>query len=598
MDLTDRSAVATEATWDLQPLFASLEDWQSRYKELESKLPKLGEFRGRLGDSASTLLNAFELFYSVSRALEAVYVYAHLLSDQDTGNAKNLGLLDQAMNLYMRLSAEQSYVTPELLSIPDEKLRDFLQQDILAGYRRAIEEIVRFKPHTLSQEEENLLALGTEVFGAPEKIFSQLNNADLKFNPVLVDGKEESLSHGSFSVFLKNPLREVREQAFQNYYQSFDEHKNTLAAALASSVRKDAYLSRVKKYSSTLKRALFADNISEDVYDKLIESVSRHTPALHRYYELRSRVLGMKDLKLFDTYVPLVAKVHTNYSYEQACETVLAALKPLGEEYVSILGAGLREQRWVDRYENKGKRSGAYSSGCYDSFPYILLNYKENNLNDMFTLAHEAGHSMHSYFSCKHQSYQDHGYKIFVAEVASTFNEMLLSHHLETMHAENKPMLAYLINHQIDDIKATLYRQTMFAEFEKIIHQTVENNESLTVESLRNAYGNLLAKYFGPAVKFGEWDSLECLRIPHFYSSFYVYKYATGISAAITLARRVLSEDRRARDRFLNFLKSGGSKHPLDLLRDAGVDMSTGQPVEDALTHFASLVSKLEKLIA
>ena len=468
----------------------------------------------------------------------------------------------------------------------------------LQDLKRMVLEIVRYRPHTLSKAEENLLALGSEVFGVSSKTFSQLNNADLKFGTVHVDGEEKSLTHGTFSLLLKNPNREVRKQTFEQYYKVFEDHKNTIAATLTGSIKGDVYLSQVKKHTSARERALFADNVELSVYDNLIETVSSNLTGLHKYYELRKRVLKLEEQRIYDTYVPLIPNVQKSHPYPLACQYVLDSLRPLGSDYVDVLRRGLTSERWVDVYENQGKRSGAYSSGCYDSAPYILMNYKEDSLNDIFTLTHEAGHSMHSFFSCKHQPYQDHGYTIFVAEVASTFNEQLLVKHLRELYQGDKAMLAFLINQQIDDIKSTLYRQTMFAEFEKIVHEIAESNQALNIDVYKEVYGKLLKKYFGPAVTIEDIDHLECLRIPHFYSAFYVYKYATGISAAISLSEQVLTGSDTERMRYLNFLQSGGSKYPLDLLKDAGVDMNSPQVVATALKKFDALVNELSTLVS
>jgi oligoendopeptidase F len=597
MNLPLREEVAEQDTWDLRPMYSTIEAWKADFEKIENDSRAVPAFSGTLGQSARRLGEAVALYLNLGRLLEKVYVFAHLQSDQDTANSENLGRLEQATNLYARISEQWSFFTPELLALPAEKIAEYLAASELQPYKRMLEEILRYKPHTLSKEEERLLAAGTEVFGTSEKVFSQLNNADLQFGSIQVNSEEKVLSHGSFTLLLKNPNREVRRKTFEQYYAVFDGHKNTIAATLAGSIKRDVFLAKVKNFPSAREKSLFSDNVGTEVYDNLIATVSDSLQPLHRYYELRKKLLGLDEMRIYDTYVPLVTDVSIRHSYEDACDLVVRSLQPLGEEYATVLREGLGRARWVDRFENKGKRSGGYSSGCYDSQPYILMNYKEDSLNDVFTLTHEAGHSMHSYYSCKHQPYQDHGCTIFVAEVASTFNEQLLARELKKKYTGDKRMLAFLINQQIDDIKSTLYRQTMFAEFEKLTHAAAENNEPLTVDTFRGLYRNLLSKYFGPSVNVTSIDELECFRIPHFYSAFYVYKYATGLSAAIALSQRVLGGGQAEREQYLGFLKSGGSKYPLELLKDAGVDMTTAAPISSAMKLFASLVDELSAVL-
>lgn len=598
MQLVERAEVKLSDTWDLTAIYPSIDAWKADFVALENMAPQVAAFPGTLHQSAERLNEAVRLYLNMSRGLEKVYVYAHLKSDEDTANSTNLAYYEQSTNLYARLGSLWSFLTPELLTIPDAKLNEFLAHPALADVKRMITDILRYKPHTLSKDEENLLAMGTEVFGNADRIFSQLNNADLDFGSITVDGQERALTHGSYTVLLKHKDRAVRQQTFEKFYSVYDAHKNTIASALSGATKRDVYLSRARKFSSARSRALFGDNVSTDVYDNLISTVSDNLTPLHRYYELRKRLLGLPETRLFDTHVPLVPDMTVEHSYEEAAHLVVDSLHPLGKEYTDQLRAGLLEGKWVDRYENRGKRSGAYSSGSYDTPPYILMNYKHDNLHDVFTLAHEAGHSMHSLYSCKNQSYQDHGYTIFVAEVASTFNEQLLMKRLREIHRDNPAMMAYLVNQQIDDIKGTLYRQTMFAEFERRTHELAEANQPLTVDVFRSEYRTLLLKYFGPAVTISKAEELECLRIPHFYSAFYVYKYATGISAAIALAEQVTTGGDAARERYLSFLKGGCSKYPLELLRDAGVDMASPEPVKAALKLFDRLVTELERLLS
>lgn len=592
----DRNEIPDSSTWDLKPLYSGAAEWTGEFKQLEKAAQQLAGFRGTLSQSAANVSRAFRCYLEISRVLERLYVFAHLQSDVDTANSENLACLESAINLHARIAALSSYLVPELLEINADRLTQFLEHPDLADLRRMLLDVVRYKPHTLSKEEENILALATEVLGTSSKVFSQLNNADLSFPDIEVEGKNELLSHASYTLFLRNQKREVRQRAFSAYYHEFDKHKNTIAATLTGSIKKDVYLANVRDYTSALEHALFGDNVGEDVYHNLISTVSRGLAPLHRYYEFRAARLKLKPLRIYDTYVPLVGDVTAHHTYEEAVELVTDALTPLGEHYTEVLHGGLTAQRWVDRFENKGKKSGAYSSGCFDSYPYILLNYKEADINSVFTLAHEAGHSMHSYYSQRNQPYQDYRYTIFVAEVASTFNEQLLAKKLKEKYADNPRMLAYLLNEQIEDIKATFFRQVMFAEFERTVHELAEKNQPLTIAVYREVYRELLKKYFGPAVELSELDDLECLRIPHFYSAFYVYKYATGLSASISLAGAVLSGNSEARARYLDFLKGGCSKYPAELLYDAGVDITTPEPIEATISLFDSLLNEFENL--
>jgi oligoendopeptidase F len=459
-----------------------------------------------------------------------------------------------------------------------------------------LHKIRRLKPHVLSEPEERILALGTAALSGYDDTFSQLTDVDMKFG-LLTDetGRERPLTQSSFSSFLIKRDPELRKRAFHQYYAEFADHQYTLASALAYSVKADIFRARARHYPSALEAALFADDVPVAVYDGLIKTVRSNLEPLFRYFGLRRRILGLKELHQYDTYVPLVAEIDTHISFDQAAEHVVEALRPLGKEYGDILAAGLRG-RWCDRYETKGKRSGAFSSGSYNAPPYILMNYKEDVFADVYTLAHEAGHSMHSWFAQKSQPFQDYDYPIFLAEVASTFNEELLTHYL--LKQTNDPrMRAYIINRQIDDIRGTLFRQTMFAEFEKIIHQTEESGLALTLDVFKSEYHKLLEAYFAENFALDPELDLECLRIPHFYGAFYVYKYATGIAAAIGLSEQVLAGQSGAVERYLAFLKSGGSKFPLETLRDAGVDMSSAAPIQSVLGLFERRLDELEQLL-
>ena len=597
MAIIPRKTVKISDAWDLSPLFRELSEWRKGKDYATELLGGTTAFRGTLGGSATRVREAFELYFKTFRELEKVYTYAHLRSDEDKSNNENLALLEEAIALYTKAATEWSFLTPELLSLTDDKIEAYRNSPELRDYRRNFDEIVRYKPHTLSAVEEKLLSSAGEVLSSADRIFSQLNNVDLKFGELGADNERKPLTHGTFSIFVKSKDRTVREQAFNQYYQEFDDHKNTIATTLSSSIKRDVFLAKTKNYPNARAKALFAENLEGEVYDNLIGTVSDSLSVLHGYYELRREKLGLKEAFLYDTYVPLVDEIEREHSFDEASEMICEAFAPLGDEYVSILRQGLLSDRWVDRYENIGKRSGAYSSGCYDSPPYMLMNYHPNNFHDIFTLAHEAGHSMHTYFAGKNQPYHQHDYTIFTAEVASTVNEQLLMDYLRKKFVADKTMTTYLVNQHVDDIKATLFRQTMFAEFEQQTHATAEREEPVTLDTFRGIYRKLLEKYFGPAVTIRDLDELECLRIPHFYSAFYVFKYATGLSAAIDIGARILAGEKNSVENYLSFLKSGGSKYPLELLRVAGVDLSKPDAIRSAMKKFGELVTELKALV-
>lgn len=595
-DLPSRNEVPPEDTWDLATLFPNDEAWEAAFGEWEKKVEGYSKFQGTLGQSAQALKACLVFDTEVDQLGERLGTYAMLKSTEDTGNSKYLGLQARYLGVASRAGQHAAYIRPEILAIPDEVTRTFLSHNDLADYRIVLERIVRQKPHTLGEAEEKLLAMQVEMAQAAGQVFSQLNNSDLKFGHVKDDkGTKIELSHASFSALLHSPKRSVRRTAFERYYAEYADHDHTFAAALNGSIQRDIYYARARRYPTAVEAALFDDNVPLEVYDNLIATVRRHLPELHRYYAVRQRAMKLKRIHHYDTYVPILSKLETRYPWPKAVSLVTEALAPLGEGYTKVLEAGLGG-RWCDKYENKGKQSGAFSCGSYSADPYILMNYREEVLDHVFTLAHEAGHSMHSYYSARHQPYQYYNYTIFVAEVASTFNEQLLSHHL-LQKAESKKERAYHINREIDDIRGTIFRQTMFAEFERVTHDLAEKNEPLTLDRFRSEYRKLLEAYFGPDFTLDDELELECLRIPHFYRAFYVYKYATGMSAAISLADRVLQGGKRELDDYLGFLQGGCSKFPLELLKDAGVDMARPEPIDAALRHFGSLVDELDRLL-
>jgi oligoendopeptidase F len=609
--LPQRAEVAVGDQWDLTRLYGDEAAWEADFEKWQKQIETYGTFRGKLGNAAD-LAAMFRFDADFDRLGEKLGSYAFLNFSGDQGNSAYLRMKGRYEHAATKAAEAGAYIGPELMALPEETLQKLFAAAEIAEWKLKLERIVRYRPHTLTPNEEQLLAMSGNMAAGANQIFRQLNDTDLKW-PVIKDEKGVGieLSHSSFSKFLQSPKRSVRAEAFHTYYGEYEKHKNSLAAAYNASVQRDVFYARARKYPSARDGSLFADNVPAGVYDALLEAIHKHLPVNHRYLALRGKALKIKDVHMYDTYVPMVAGIKTHYTWEQAAATVCEALKPLGEEYTKTLHEGLTQGRWADRYPNQGKASGAFSAGGFDGPPYLLMNYQPDVLNHMFTLAHEAGHSMHTWHSARHQPYQYYGYVIFVAEVASTFNEQLLLAHL-LAKAEDKKQKAYLINHAIDEIRGTIIRQTMFAEFEKITHEFVEKGEPLTVELLRSEYRKLLELYFGvptsgvgSASKAGEVSrfvidpelDLECLRIPHFYRAFYVYKYATGLSAAIALSRRVLNGGAGELKDYLGFLKAGSSKWPLDILRDAGVDLEQPMPVETALQRFEELVGELEELL-
>jgi len=595
--LPARSEVRKSDTWDLSRLYPNDDAWEHDFKKLEKRIAGYGKFQGQLAEGAEALAACLKFDRDFDRMGERLGTYAFLKTAEDATNSDYQRMQGRFMNLASRAAQAASFIRPEILSMSAARLKGMLEAKCLAPFKLQLERLLDEKPHTLSKKEERLLAMQTEMAQAAGQAFRKLNDADLKFGDVKdEDGQLIELSHATFSKFLNSPKRSVRKTAFDKVYAQYDAHQHTLAATLNGSIQRDIYYAQVRNFSSALAASLFPDRMPVAVYDNLIESVHRRLPSLHRYYDVRRRKMRLKDIHHYDTYVPILSELRTRHTWDEAVELVLAALQPLGSEYGAALEGGLRG-RWCDRYENRGKQSGAFSCGSYDGDPHILTNYQEDVLDHVFTLAHEAGHSMHSYFSAKSQPYQYYNYVIFVAEVASTFNEELLSRHLLSQAGDDQRR-AYLINRQIDAMRGTIFRQTMFAEFEKLTHASAEEGEPLTVERFRSIYRELLEIYFGPDFALDDVLSLECFRIPHFYRAFYVYKYATGMSAAIALVERVLSGGKKELDDYLGFLKGGCSKDPLDLLRGAGVDMEQPTAVDTALAEFERLVEELDGLLS
>ena len=592
-----RKDIPESDKWDLSSIYKSNEEWEENLKVLPSLTKKVVQYKARLGESSDVLLEALKALEEAELRMETVYHYASLQHEADEDDSSATDRDGRAMMAYTRMMSDLSFIDPEIQSVDETKLRKWISLPEFKDYKIYIEKLLHFKKYILSEKEERILSLQMQPAQTPYNAFSVLSNVDMNktFGTVNVCGEERPLTETTWSVFMENQDRKVREEAYKKFYKKFEEHQNTIAALYAGNVNQDVFLMRARGYSSSLEMALFGNKVPVSVYHNLIDCVHKNLVPLHEYYALRKKVLGVDELRHYDVYVPLVKSVETKTSYDEAVEICRKALSPLGTEYTDRLCDGLKNG-WVDRYENVGKRSGAFSSGSYIGNPYILLNYKDDVIRDVFTMAHEGGHSMHSWYSVHNNPFMCYDYTIFEAEVASTFNEELVFEYL-LKNAETKEMRAYLLSMRAGDILATLYRQTMFAEFELKAHELVEGGTPLTAELLRKIYRELLELYFGPEMHFEQNSDMEGLRIPHFYSSFYVYKYATGISAALALARRVTEGGAKEREDYFAFLKSGGSRYPIESLRIAGVDMEKTKPVQDACDEFAKVIAELKEIL-
>lgn len=597
-ELQKRSDVPKELTWDLENIFSSDEEWQQEAKSLKQELPKIEEYTGKLGDSAQTLFEVLKLQDDLALRLGKLFTYAHMRSDEDTTNSFYQEMNAKAENVLTIASSSMSFVVPEILTIDEAKLKEFqAENEKLAVYKQTFDEISRQRAHVLSQKEEALLAEASEPMDSASTTFGMLNNADLTFPSIKnEDGEEVDLTHGRFIGFLESKDRTVRENAFKAMYNTYGSFKNTFASTLAGTVKKDNFNAKVHKYDSARQAALDGNDIPEQVYENLVDAVNEKLPLLHRYTALRKKVLELDELHMYDMYTPLVKDVEMKIPYEKAKEYVVESLAPLGEEYVSTIKEGY-QNRWIDVEENKGKRSGAYSSGAYGTNPYILLNWQDN-VNDVFTLAHELGHSVHSYYTRKSQPFRYGNYSIFVAEVASTCNEALLNEYMLN-HLEDEKEKLYLLNHFLEGFRGTVFRQTMFAEFEHDIHKRMQDGDALTADKLTEMYYALNKKYFGDGVVSDEEIGLEWSRIPHFYMDYYVFQYATGYAAATALASQILTDkDGSGVERYLNFLKAGSSDYPIEVLKKAGVDMTSIEPILAALDVFEEKLDEMEKMLS
>jgi oligoendopeptidase F len=590
-----RSEQKTENTWDLSKLFPSDETWTKALGDYEAQTGKIAAYKGTLGKSAESLADYLDFSRDFKILEERIGYYADLRQTEDEGANAGRTMTGKFMMAAAKAQAAAAWDTPEIQAIPEADMEKFLLHPRLAEYVIFLKKLLRWKPYILSDAEERIIAIHSEGEGLASETFSVLTNVDLDFGTIDTPEGPRPLSQSTWSVFMENPDRELRRKVYEVFYSHFESHKTTLANLYSGSVKNDAIHARVRGFSSARQAALFPDKVDEQVYDNLINAVSNNLGPLHRYYGLRKKALGLTELRHYDVYAPIVSKTIKETNWNEGVDLISTALAPLGDEYVSTLRSGLLG-RWADRYENKGKRSGAFSAGSFSSDPYILMNYKNDSIRDVFTLAHEGGHSMHTWYAAKSNPFMHYNYTIFEAEVASTFNEELLYRHLIKI-ADSRELKRYLVNKRADDILATLYRQTMFAEFEKRSHELEEGGTPLTVEVLRSEYRKLLEKYFGSEMVLEEKSDLEGLRIPHFYRAFYVYKYSTGISAALALAERVLSGGTKEREDYFAFLKSGGSRYPIESLKVAGVDMSSPAPVEAACKAFGKVVDELEGLI-
>jgi oligoendopeptidase F len=598
--IPERTEIAQKDKWDLSKLFQNDEEWYKGLAEYAEKSEKILTFRGTLGQSAEKLADWLDFSKEIGVLEERLAYYSELRQTEDEGGEAARSMSGKFLIAASKAQAAGAWSAPEIQAIPDGVMAQFLEASRLAEYIVYLKKLLRYKPHILSEKEERLLAMKSEAETTPRTAFSVLTNVDIDFGFVDTSEGARPLSQSTWSVLMENKDRDLRRRSYTAFYRQFDAHKNTLAALYAGQVKQNVVNARIRGYSSARSASLFGDNVDEAVYDNLFATVNANLAPLHRYYALRKKALKLSELRHYDVYVPIVSAPNggKKWTWEQAVDTTCAALAPLGTEYAEVLRGGLLG-RWADRYENKGKRSGAFSAGSWTADPYILMNYKEDSIRDIFTMAHEGGHSMHSFYSAKNNPFMHYGYTIFEAEVASTFNEDLLFRYLkhEAEKTGDRALLVYIINKRVDDILATLYRQTMFAEFEKRTHELEETGSPLTLDVLRSEYRALLEKYFGDVCVLEPESDLEGLRIPHFYSAFYVYKYATGISASLALAERVVGGGKAERDDYFAFLSSGGSRFPIESLKIAGVDMSIPTPIEAACSAFDKLVGDLEALL-
>lgn len=590
-----RNEIEDKYKWDIQSMYADDSAWEQNVQKAKKLIEEAKSFKGTLENGADNFLKCLEAQNELNRVLQNITTFAHMKKDEDNSNPTYAAMNDRSQTLATEAESATAYFVPELLGLSKQKIDDYMDKDEkLKLYVHFIENILRQKEHILNSNEEEILAMTGDLSQASENVYSMFNNADLKFPSIEIeDSKFVEVTHGNFVHLLESPDRSVREKAFKALYSTYLKYENTLTALTAANVKKDIFYAKVRKYKSALEASLDEDNVKVEVYNNLITTVNDNLEPMHRYMALKKKLLGLEELHMYDIYVPLIKEIDMKLNYDRAKELVCEGLSPLGEDYISVVKKAY-EDGWIDVYENEGKTSGAYSWGTYDSKPFILLNYQDN-VDSAFTLAHEMGHSMHSYYS-KSQDYIYSNYSIFVAEVASTVNENLLMRHILNKTTDKNEKL-YFINHYLEQFRTTLYRQTMFAEFEKWTHEEVEKGEAISTESLKNKYYELNKKYYGPDMAVDKDIDMEWSRIPHFYSAFYVYKYSTGFSAAVALSKAILEEGKPAVDRYKEFLKSGSIDYPINVLKKAGVDMATAKPIEDAIAVFNELLDEMEKLL-
>ena len=595
-ELKERKDIPKEYTWDLESMYDGVESWELDYKRVMKMANDFLDYKGKVINSSENLLNALKDNDELYRITYNVYSYSRMRMDEDTRIAETQSLADKGLSLYVEVGEKTSFLVPEILTLDRTTLENYFKENKdLTLYKQFLNDLLRQKNHVLSAREESILAQMGEVASAPQKIYSMLNNADIKFPAIKdEDGKDIEITHGNFIPLMESKDRNVRKAAFKALYDTYSGFKNTFASSLSGDLKKNIFMSNIRNYNSSIEASLDENNIPVTVYDNLIKSVHNNLDSMYKYMEIRKRALGVDELHMYDLYTPIVKSVDFNINYEEAIEIVKKGLSPLGENYLMAVEEGFNN-RWIDVYENRGKRSGAYSSGTYDSKPFILLNY-HNTLDNVFTIAHEMGHSLHSYFTNKNQPFIYSDYSIFVAEVASTLNEcLLLDYMLKSETDKNKKL--YLLNHYLESFRTTVFRQTMFAEFEKLINEHLESGESLTAEYLCDTYKKLNELYYGPNVVVDEEVSIEWARIPHFYYNYYVFQYATGFSAAVDLSTKILDEGSTAVEKYLGFLKSGSSDYPINVLKNAGVDMNTEEPVNNAMKLFNKLVNEMDSLV-
>jgi oligoendopeptidase F len=596
MELRERKDIPKEYIWDLESLYSSLEAWEKDYEKALNLANDFLKHKDKVTISSENLFNTLKDRDELYRVVSNLYTCSRMKLDEDTRISDSQALESKGLNLYVQVEEKTSFLVPEILTLDPSTLEKYyVEKEELKLYKQYLDDLLRQKDHVLSAREESILAQMGEVASAPHQIFSMLSNADMKF-PVIKneEGKDVEITHGNFIPLMESKDRNVRKTAFEELYNTYYSFKNTFASSLSGDLKKNIFMSKIRNYNSSIEASLDDNNVPVSVYDNLIKSVHDNLDSMHKYMEIRKRALGVEELHMYDLYTPIVKDVDFKIPYEEGVEIIKKALYPLKEEYLSAMEEGFNS-RWIDVYENRGKRSGAYSSGTFDSKPFILLNYHDT-LDSVFTTAHEMGHSMHSYFSSKNQPYVYSGYSIFVAEVASTANEALLMDYM-LKNVEDKNEKLYLLNHYLEQFRTTVFRQTMFAEFEKTINQHIENGGALTADYLCDTYKKLNELYYGPNIVVDDEIAIEWARIPHFYYNYYVFQYATGFSAAIALSQQILKEGDKAVDRYLGFLKSGSSDYPINVLKKAGVDMTTEEPVNNALTLFRQLVDEMDKLI-